>query len=71
MSFLGEGVSVLRRKEAGTGQPDASIVMLSQAGSSSSSDIVVGWFAFPQIPLSQSFVALLSRFSWLVANGAS
>lgn len=34
-SFWGDGVSVLRRKEAGTGEPDASMVMLSHAGASS------------------------------------
>lgn len=41
MSFLGETVSVLWRNEAGTGEPDASIVMLSHAGGSSSLVVVV------------------------------
>ena len=34
VSFWGDGVSVLRRKEAGTGEPDASMVILSHAGAS-------------------------------------
>ncbi len=71
MCLLGEAISVLRRKEAGTGEPDASRVMLSHAGGSSLRDFVVRQFAFPQPALSQSFIALLSRFSWLVAKGAS
>lgn len=71
MSFLGEIISVLRRKEAGTGEPDASIVILSHAGGSSSLDVVVSQFAFSQPVLFQSFVAMLSRSSWLAAKGAS
>ena len=71
MSFLGETVSVLRRKEAGTGEPDASTVMLSHASDSSSLDVVVRFFTSPQPTGSQSFVVLLSRFSWLAAKGAS
>lgn len=71
MSFSGEAVSVLRRNEAGTGEPDASKVMLSHAGDSSWLDLIVRWFIFPKPALSQSFVALLSRCSWLVAKGAS
>ena len=71
MSFRGEAVSMLRRKEAGTGEPDASTVMLSHAGGLSSSNVAVRWFAFPQPALSQPFVPLLSRFSRLVAKGAS
>lgn len=71
MAFSGEGVSVLRRKEAGTGEPDVSIVILSHAGDLSSWDVAVRCFASPQPALSQSSVALLSRFSPLVAKGAS
>lgn len=62
---------MLRRKEAGTGEPDASMVMLSHAGGSSSLDVVVRVSAPPQPTVSQLLVALLSRFSWLVAKGAS
>ena len=69
--FIGENVSVLRRKETGTGEPDASIVIFSHAGGSSllGSEIVCN--AFSQPASSQLFIALLSRFSWLVAHGAS
>ena len=70
VSFFEEIVSALFRKEAGTGQPDASAVMPSHAGGSSLSAVVVQWFNIPQ-PASHSFVALLSRFSWLVTKGAS
>lgn len=70
MSFRGDGVSVLPRKEAGTGEPEASMVMLSHAGASSLV-IVVRWSAFAQPAISQPFVALLFRFSWLVAKAAS
>ena len=70
VSLFGEMVSALFRKEAGTGQPDASIVMPSHAGGSSLSAVVVQWFNVPQ-PASQSCLALLSRFSWLVTKGAS
>ena len=41
MNFSGKAVSVLRRKEAGTGEPDASRVMFSHAGGSSLLDVVV------------------------------
>ena len=68
MSFLGEAVSKL---EAGTGEPDASITILSHAGDSSLADVVVKCSAFPQPAPSQSCIALLSRFSRLVAKGAS
>ena len=70
MSFFGEMISALLRKEAGTGQPDASTVMPSHAGGSSLSAVEVQWFNVPQ-PASQSFVVLLSKFSWLVTKGAS
>ena len=62
---------MVRRKEAGTGEPDASIVMLNHAGGSSLLGVVVRWFAFPQPASSQPFVALMSRCSSLVAKGAS
>lgn len=71
MCFVGEPVSVVRRKEAGTGEPDASIVISSHAGGSSLLGVVARWFAFPQPASSQQFVALPSRCSWLVAKGAS
>ena len=70
VSLLGERVSALFRKEAGTGHPDVSTVMPSHAGGSSSSTVVAQWFNVPQ-PTSQPFVALLSKFSWLVTKGAS
>lgn len=54
---------MLRRKEAGTGEPDASMVMLSHAGGPSSLDVVVRLSAPPQPRLSQLRVALLSKFS--------
>lgn len=69
--FVGETVSELRRKETGTGEPDASMVMLSHAGGSSLLDIVLAWFAFPQPAASHSFATLLSKFSKLVVKGAS
>ena len=62
---------MLRRKEAGTGEPVASMVMLSHAGDSSSLDVVVRVSAPPRPRLSQLPVALLSRFSSLGAKGAS
>ena len=62
---------MLRRKEMGTGEPDSSIVILSHAGGSSFVDVVLRSFAFPQPASSQPLVALLSRFSRLVAHGAS
>ena len=62
---------MLRRKEAGTGEPDASMVMLSHAGDSSLLDVVVRCSAFAQPASSQPVVTLLSIFSWLVAKGAS
>ena len=69
--FVGGTVSMLRRNETGTGEPDASIVILSHAGRSSLLGSVIVCNAFPQPASSQPFVALLSRFSWLVAHGAS
>ena len=54
-------VSALSRKEAGTGQPDASTVILSHAGGSSLSAVAVQWFSVSQP--AQPFVALLSKFS--------
>lgn len=68
-SFVGETVSELRRKETGTGEPEASMVMLSHAGGSSLLDVVVAWFVFPQPAASHSFA--LSKFSQLVVKGAS
>ena len=69
--FVGETVSMLRRKEMGTGEPDASTVILSHAGLSSLLGSVIVCNGFPQRASSQPVVALLSRFSWLVAHGAS
>lgn len=40
-SSAGEAASVLWRKEAGTGEPDASMVMLSHAGGSSLLDVLL------------------------------
>lgn len=71
ISFLGEAGSVLRRKEAGTGEPDTSMVMLSHAGGSSSSNVVEIFFASAQSTLFRILVALLFRFSSLVTKGAS
>ena len=69
VSLFGEMGSALSRKEAGTGQPDASTVMPSHAGGTSLSAVVVQWFNVPQP--AQSFVSLLSKFSWLLTKGAS
>ena len=69
--FTEETVSMLRRKETGTGEPDASIVILSHAGRSSLLGSGIVCNAFPQPASSQPFITLLSRFSWLVAYGAS
>ena len=70
-SFVGKTVSELRRKETGTGEPDASIVILNHPGGSTLLGVVVAWFALPQLASSQPLVALLSKFSWLVTKGAS
>ena len=61
--FTEETVSMLRRKETGTGEPDASIVILSHAGRSLLLGSGIVCNAFPQPASSQSFVALPSRFS--------
>ena len=46
--FVGETVSMLRRKETGTGDPDASIVILSHAGCSPLLGSVIVCNAFSQ-----------------------
>ena len=54
---------MLRRKEAGTGEPDASMVILSHASDPSWLDVVVRCSAFSQPASAQPVVALLSIIS--------
>ena len=55
--FGGATVSLLRRKETGTGEPDVSIVILSHAGRSSLLGSVIVCNASPQPASIQLFVA--------------